>query len=200
MPELEVRAILFDMDGVLVDSFDSWWVAYNKTLERFRKGRTSREEFRKKYWGEDLKSNLKKFGLGSEAVEYCKAQYANSIGEIELFPEARKVLELLKRKFKLGLVTNTPEATVRKILKNLDIGGYFDVVITGDDVERGKPDPEMLIKACKLLNLDPGEVAIVGDTKMDVLAGRSAGCKVVGLHVDGDFKIGNLWELVDLVS
>jgi HAD superfamily hydrolase (TIGR01509 family) len=195
-----MKAILFDLDGVLIDSFDFLWITFNETLEKFGKKSVSKREYKKKYWGRDVRSNFGKFGLGDDAIKYRRAQYISHIKEIRIFPEARKILESLSKKLKLGLVTNSRAAVVHKILEYSNLKNYFDVIVTGDDVDRGKPDPEMIIKACKSLGLDPSEVIVVGDTRSDVLAGKSAGCLVVGLNVKSDFKIKRLPELVKFIE
>ena len=195
-----MKAILFDLDGVLIDSFDFLWITFNETLEKFGKRRVSKREYKKKFWGHDLKSNFGKFGLGEDAIKYRKAQYKSHIKEIRVFPEARKILESLSKKIKLGLITNSRSDVVHKILEYFNLKNYFDVIFTGDDVDKEKPDPEMIIKACKSLGLDPSEVIVVGDTRSDVLAGKSAGCTVVGLNVESDFKIKRLPELVKFVE
>ncbi len=195
-----MKAILFDLDGVLINSFDSWLVAFNETLEKFGKKRISKGEYKKKYLGHELRSTFGKFGLGDDAVEYCKTQFMNNIKEIRIFPEAKKILESLSKKFKLGLVTNSWAGFVHKTLEYFDLKNYFDVIVTGDDVEKGKPDPEIIIKACKLLGLDQSDVIVVGDERNDVLAGKSAGCTVVGLNVESDFKIKKLPELAKFID
>ncbi len=195
-----MKAILFDLDGVLIDSFDFLWITFNETLEKFGKRRVSKREYKEKYWGHDLESNFEKFGLGDDAIKYRRAQYKSHIKEIRVFPEARKILESLSKKIKLGLITNNRSGVVHKILEYSNLKNYFDVIVTGDEVDKGKPDPEMIIKACKSLGLDSSEVIVVGDTRSDVLAGKSAGCTVVGLNVKSDFKIKRLPELVKFVE
>ena len=194
-----MKAILFDLDGVLIDSFDFLCSTFNETLEKFGKRSVSKREYKKKYWGRDVRSNFGKFGLGDDAIKYRRAQYKSHIKEIRVFPEARKILESLSKKIKLGLITNNRSGVVHKILEYSNLN-YFDVIVTGDNVDKGKPDPEMIIKACKSLGLDPSEVIVVGDTRSDVLAGKSAGCTVVGLNVKSDFKIKRLPELVKFIE
>ena len=195
-----MKAILFDLDGVLIDSFDSWLVAFNETLEKFGKKRVSKGEYRKKYLGHELRHTFGKFGLGDDAVKYCKTKFIHNIKEIRIFPEVKKTLETLSKKFKLGLVTNAWKVFVHKTLEYFGLKNYFDVIITYDDVEKAKPDPESIIKACESLGLDPSDVILVGDEKNDVLAGKSAGCTVVGLNVESDFKIKKLSELTKFIE
>jgi pyrophosphatase PpaX len=95
------------------------------------------------------------------------------------------------------LVTNTPKKNVHRILEYFHLSNYFDVIVTGDDVKRGKPDAEIVLEACEKLKTKPENAILVGDTETDFMAGKSAGCSVIGVGVKsaGDERIENLYEL-----
>ncbi|RLG10173.1 hypothetical protein DRN73_08515 [Candidatus Pacearchaeota archaeon] len=198
----EINGILFDLDGVLIDSSDAWWFAVNATLKKFGKKKVSKEEFLKTYWGPHLRESFRKINLGEDAIEDCNKQYYKFVDKIKIFPESREVLSILKeeKKLKIGLVTNTPREITLFSLKKFSLLNYFDVIIGGDDVKKGKPDPEMMLKACKLLNIKPKHVALVGDTKSDIIAGRRAGIRlIIGLGIDNaDIKIKKLDEILKI--
>ncbi len=196
-----IKAVLFDLDGVLVDSLDVWYTSTNETLSKFGKKKVGKGEYLRKYWGFSLSRNFERLGLGREAVDYCLSRYEHHLGEIRPFPETEEVLaELRRRRFRLALVTNTPSGMVRRLLSQLDLERFFHVVVTGDDVRKAKPHPEAVRKACRRLGVSPQEAVLVGDTRSDVLAGRSAGVRVVGVGVEGDLRIGNLGELLPLLG
>jgi len=195
-----MKAILFDMEGVLIEPVDSRWISFNETLEKFGKRRISKREYMGEYYSLNDRANLGKFGLGDDAVKYLRERYMSNTKKIKVVPGARKTLKSLSKKLKLGLITNTPAEFVYKILEFFELKKYFDVIITRYDVKKVKPDPEMVIKACNSLGLDESEVVVVGDAKNDVLAGKSAGCTVVGLNVESDFKIKKLSELLKFVE
>ncbi len=197
--KLKLDAILFDMDGVLVDSLDAWWHALNTSLKTFGIKEISKEEFVKRYWGHDLYDNLEKMNLNIEIGLECSRIYTQYIDKIKIFPDAEKTLEKLGG-YRKGLITNTPKDSTYQILKKFDIQKYFDTIVTTDDVKKGKPDPEIVLKACKNLGVNPKNVVLVGDTWSDIEAGRGAGCTVIGLNIDGDFTIKKLYELVELVE
>jgi len=197
--KLKPDAILFDMDGVLIDSLDAWWEALNASLKIFGISGINKEEFIRKYWGHDLYDNLRKMNLDLEIGLECSRIYAQYADKIKIFPETKGVLEKLKG-YKKGLITNTPKNCTYKILEKFSIQKYFDTVVTTDDVEKGKPDPEIVLKACKDLNVDPSKVVLVGDTLSDIKAGREAGCTVVGVKVDGDFTIKDISELTKIID
>ena len=195
----KIEAILFDLDGVLINSIESWYQAFIRMLRAFGRKELSRETFEAKCWGPDLRHNLGALQLGEDAAEYCVREQLRLIALIELFPDAEEVVRRTKNdyKFKVGLVTNTPRENVTKILEHFKLSNHFDVVMTGDDVIKGKPDPEMVIKACERLNVKPDRVILVGDTKADYQAGKAAGCIIIGVGSNsaGDLHIEQLSEL-----
>jgi len=197
--EKRIEAVLFDLDGVLINSFESWYQAFNDMLRAYRKEEMSREEFTDKCWGPDLKHNLAELNLDEEAGKYCITEQLKLTALIKLFPGVKEVLNRIREEYKLkiGLVTNTPKKNVHRILEHFHLFGYFDVIVTGDDVKNGKPDAEMVIEACEKLKTKPENVILVGDTESDFMAGKSAGCTVIGVRSKsaGDMHIENLHEL-----
>jgi len=191
-------AILFDMDGVLVDSLDSWWASLNESLTKYGQAEITREEFINKYWGHDLQYNLEKMGLSYEILTFCNIAYSNHVSGVKIYPDAIPTLEKLKH-YKKAIITNTPEDCTKQIVNNLGIDKYFNAIVTVDDVARGKPSPEIVLKACNLLKVNPEDVVLVGDTDSDVKAGKVAGCTVVGVKIDADYTINTLSELSDIL-
>jgi len=124
----------------------------------------------------------------------------NSADKTKLLPDAKKVLEKIKKNnIKIGLVTNSYKSQVNRILDFHKIKKHFKVIVAGDEIERPKPYPDPILKACKQLKVDPDEVLYVGDTKIDYKAGKSAGCYVVGLNTHGDLMISRLSDLLQLI-
>lgn len=197
--KLAPSAILFDMDGVLVDSLDSWWKALNSALKRFKHKEITREEFITTYWGHDLKDNLKRLQLNPEVASFCNVTYGNHIDYIRIYPDTKETLEQLSSYTK-AIITNTPSDCARQILKKFSIEKYFQEIITSDDVTKAKPDPEIVFNACARLSVDAKKVILVGDTESDVKAGRAAGCTVIGLNVPADIVIQRLVELPGLLQ
>ena len=196
--KLAPSAILFDMDGVLVDSLDSWWKALNNALKRFKHQEITRDEFMKTYWGHDLKANLKRLQLNPEVAQFCNITYGNHLDYIKIYPDTKSTLRQLAS-YKKAIITNTPTDCARQILRKFEIEQYFKEIITSDDVVKAKPDPEIVFKACERLGVDSKTVILVGDTESDVKAGRAAGCTVVGLNIDADITIQRLFDLADLL-
>jgi beta-phosphoglucomutase len=199
MTNNKLEAILFDLDGVLIDSFESWYQAFTTMLRAFGKQQISRDTFRARCWGPDLRHNLAALQLGEDAAWYVVHEQLKLVGLIELIPGADAVVHRTREEYRLkvGLVTNTPRANVDKILDHFKLGNHFDAVLTGDDVSKGKPEPELITKACERLNVQPAHAVLVGDTRTDYQAGKAAGCFVVGVGANaaGDVHIARLEEL-----
>ena len=198
---MKFNAILFDMDGVLTDSFGSCFTAFNFALEHFGKPAISKEEYIKNCWGTPVDDDLRLY-LGrnadiKQASEFYHSNYVRFIEHSRVFPGVAEVLKFVKNKgFKTAVVTNTHRELALKILEKFNLLNYFDYVLGGDDVKAGKPDPEIVIKACDALGVLPGNAAMVGDTNADMKAGKNAGCFTIGVGVDGDIKIESSSELL----
>lgn len=197
--KIKPNAILFDMDGVLINSLDSWWKSLNKALKAFNHRVVTRNEFIERYWGYDLRDNIEKMGLNQEIANYCNAVYGEHIDSIRIYKDTKATLRTLER-YPKAIITNTPKEWTRQILKKFDIERYFTAIITSDDVTMSKPNPEIIFEACNRLNVAPGQVLLVGDTSSDVKAGEAAGCIVVGMNIKADFTIGKLSELTVILE
>lgn len=102
---------------------------------------------------------------------------------LKKLPHTDDVLRQLKRKYKLGLITNTITSTeehVRKALQRIGIEQFFDVILTSVDFGLEKPDPQIFIKALKTVNVKPEEAVMVGNRiSTDILGGNKAGMKTI---------------------
>ena len=197
--KLKPSAILFDLDGVLIDSLTAWWSSLNKSLEAFNYEPITREEFIEKYWGHDLYDNLKTMKIPMEVGNFCNNVYGEHINVIKIYPETKDTLEKLS-KYKKSIITNTPKDCAVQILKKFEIEKHFEFVLTSDDVTMAKPNPEIVLKSCEMLDVNPTEVILVGDTESDVKAGKAAGCKVIGINVDADYTINKLSDLTKIIE
>ena len=197
--KINPKAIFFDMDGVLVNSLDSWWKSLNAALKNYNVKEISREEFIEKFWGYELQENLRKLGLNKEIVTFCNNIYSVYTGEIKIFSKVKETLKKLDN-YKKAVITNTPKDCALQILKKFDIKKFFNIIVTSDQIKKGKPAPDMIYKACQELKIQPREVVLVGDTESDVKAGRAAGCKIIGINIDADFSIKTFSELLNIIE
>jgi HAD superfamily hydrolase (TIGR01509 family) len=186
----EMKAVLFDMDGVVLDSKDVWFRAFSNV------GGVSSDEFDNEYWGRDLRENLKKIGHSHE--DFCTNCIDDYLDQIKPIPGAMDVLE--KVNLKKALITNTTFICVKKMMDSLDMLEFFPVIITSDKVENAKPDPEPVRLASEKLGIKPSQAFMVGDSEEDMEAGSRAGCRTIGLGVDGDIRIETIEELLSVIE
>lgn len=174
----QYNCVLFDMDGVLINSIELWLKVGIEGLQELKITAT-REDMVK---GIVKFQSLAKIGV-QDLSTYGKrinVMFSERINEVELHENIVNVLkELKKRKIKMGVVTTSGKVAVKGLMGALKIESYFDAIVTYDDVEKHKPDPEGLYKALKTLNALPQNTIMVGDTRNDILAGKAAGTETV---------------------
>jgi N-acetyl-D-muramate 6-phosphate phosphatase len=175
-----IKAIIFDVDGVLLDSFESnfEWFCNLMRLAGYRP--PTKEEYAKLFHlsGADA---LRTFPGISDNQEFERIWKLRDVTESKppvLRHGSRSVLEALGKKYKLGIVTNrVRQYAFEPPLDSLK--SFFRVSIAFEDTEKHKPDPEPLWLAAKKLGIQPNECVYVGDAETDLLAARSAGMQFV---------------------
>lgn len=193
----DIEAVLFDMDGVLVDSFEVLYHALKDIWEKFEGCTMGRDKFEEKHWGDKLEDKVER-RWGEEAGDYFFSSVEKHFHRAKLLPGVRDVLTSIPQR--RGVVTNGPQGYTDNFLSHFDLKKHFDVIICSDDVDEIKPDPEPILKACEGLGVGPENVVFVGDTDNDVGAGRAAGVRVVGIGTPGDREIENVGELPRILS
>ena len=193
------KAVLFDLDGVLIDSYAAWFHQFQQTLRYFGYSAVSEEEFRK-HWGQSTEDDVRVFmpELTPEIVrKYFCDHYDEYIEYLQLEANAMEVLESVRSYgLRVGCVTNSHHDIVAKTLRHFSLESFFDTVVTADDVSMPKPQPEMIVKACRALDVLPCDTVFVGDTETDVKAAIRAGCVFVGYRIDAETRVESLRELL----
>lgn len=198
-----LSAIIFDMDGVLIDSKKAWYRVFNKSLAHFEHKEISVKEFEEKVWAKNFNETAKKyFHVGIDKIrDYYEKQLANFESNIGTFPDTMDSLEKLQKMgLRIAVATNTHRSHAISVLKFVSLFDYFEFVLGGDDVKNGKPEPDILLKAVEKMGLRKNSVLYVGDFKWDRIACKRAGIKFVGYGIDGDYKINNLGGLVEIIA
>jgi len=196
-------AVIFDMDGVLVDSyqahFESWRQAarihgLDMTEQQFAEtfGRTSREII-DAIWGDLVSDDTAKLWDDQKEIAYRQLLAAN-------FPEmhgAHQLLTTLRDAgFKMAVGSSGPPENVELVLKKLG-KDLFAAAVTARDVSRGKPHPEVFLKAAEKLQIEPSKCAVVEDAPAGIQAARSAG--MIAIAITGTAPRELLAEHSDLV-
>ena len=180
--ESPLKAIIFDYDGVLINSRDIGLKAYQAIAQHFGvTGYTSLKEFqsdqKRKY-----KNILHEWGATTpELVKHAETIYRavheehhKNLSEI---PGMRKVLDTLSKKYTIALVSGTYSAIIESGLKNNNMLHYFKHIIGADDVKNVKPEPDGLLLSLQKLGIQPHEAMYVGDMVIDIQMGRAAKVK-----------------------
>ena len=197
-----IKAVLFDMDGVLVDSFEAWFRLVNSASNEFDYPDISRQQFKSVY-GQSTALDVALFFPGRTVLEIDN-YYENHFYDFKEFvypaPECHATVEELKRLgVNLAVITNTAGSLAREILKDLNIG--IDCIIGGDEVANGKPAPDIVFKACDLLGVSVEETILVGDSIYDMEAAKASGSCAIGINgAVGDCTIDALRELTGIVK
>lgn len=200
------------MDGVLFNTEDLAHGVFEKLANEFEN--QFKEDDHKailgtseKFWSEYF---IKKWNLTMKSKDFASLFWEGLEKEAEnrlkLMPGAIECLQKAKKKhYKIALVTSSPKRVVETKLERLTLHGFFDVIVTGDEILRGKPDPEPYLIAMKRLGLQKNECVVIEDALSGVRSGKSAGCYVVAVptkHANGldyseaDAVIGSLDEIV----
>lgn len=183
-----IRAALFDFDGVLVDSmgyhvrawkevFSEYGVEVNPREVLLREGSRSQGVA----WGivDDHKLDISPEVLQDLVQRKQQIYRANTCAAVQ--PGADRLLQTLKEAgLKLGLVTGSTADNVREVLSE-DMLAQFDVIVTADDVQEGKPNPEPFLKAAGSLEVEPEHCLVIENAPLGIRAARAAGMWVIAL-------------------
>jgi pyrophosphatase PpaX len=201
-PMIHAQAVLFDLDGVLVDSYRYWFRLFNQALMHFGHQPINQRIFRNS-WGQSTAEDVRIFmpeRTLPEVRAYFVRHRADHVRYFRADPRAAPVLRKLHdRGLGLGCVTNSHRAITRAELTETRLDQFFKVVLTADDVKNPKPHPEMILTACRRLRTPPSNAVFIGDTRTDQQAGQSAGCTFVSFRFGSPLSIDRLDHLPDLI-
>lgn len=181
-------AVIFDVDGVLIDSYEphyqSWVRLFSEldvqfTEDQFRAtfGRTNRDIFMQLFPGEMSEEEMRERGERKEVLyrEIISEELAPMSGAVEL------VHALAAEDFAVGVGSSGPPENIELTLKRLQLTDLIQAAVTGADVERGKPDPEVFLLGAERLGVQPAHCAVVEDAPQGVEAANRAGMASIAL-------------------
>jgi HAD superfamily hydrolase (TIGR01509 family) len=196
-------AVIFDLDGILVDTehykFKAWQEAFRTlgievTWEEFRQefivqGSTfveflERRDYKEEFIEDDVRPVANRYFL--KAIEE----------EVPAMPGAVEVLVRLHEEFVLGLASNSYWLYVDKLLEKFGMKRYFKAIANGSEVENLKPHPEVLLLAAERMDVDPEVCVVIEDAPKGIVAARNAGMKGIAIPTEdtetGDFSQADL--------
>ncbi|MEA3201667.1 MAG: beta-phosphoglucomutase [Thermoplasmata archaeon] len=184
---MSLRAVIFDVDGILVKSMENHAAAYQKVFAEIGVAIEAREVYANegRRSPEVIASLAQERGLDLspaklDAMNHAKQAAFYAFGPAPLYPGVQALLEkLAAHGLRLAAVTGTNRANVEHHLGAL--AKLFDVIVTADDVARTKPDPEPYLAALAKLGLRADECIVVENAPLGVKSGRAAGLRVIGV-------------------
>jgi len=212
-----LSAIIFDLDGVLADS-EPWWNKIDAELLA-EYGVTYRGEYHRNVVGvsyrvavEFYRKAFELFVVTDEMMRR-RGEIATEFfaGRVGLFPDVTEVLkELQQMKLHLAVATSSVSASARPFLDRHQLTGFFEVIVTGEEVEHGKPAPDIYLCAAKNLGIPAGTCLVVEDALPGIAAAKAAKMRVVAIpdrrfvdqhefEKETDYALKSLRELPALV-
>jgi len=205
----QIRAVLFDLDGVLVDATEWHYEALNRALGLF--GYTiSRYEHLTTYNGLPTKRKLEMLSVEKSLprglhsiISRIKQKYTRE--EIlrnctPVFEKEFMIRQLKREGYLLAVCSNAVRESVERMLLASGIVEQFDYLISNEDVTKPKPDPEMYLKACAHLGVEPSQCVIVEDAEHGLEAARRAGANVCQVSGFGEVDYDRIHRFIQSVE
>ena len=200
-----IEAVVFDLDGVLVDS-EHLWDDVREALAREGGGRwheraqadmmgMSSTEW-SRYMHDVIGLSETPEEINAEVVRRMEARYSD---HLPLIDGATEAVERLAGSFRLGLASSSNRAVIDSVLAGSGLAAWFEVTVSSEEVRRGKPAPDVFLEAARRLALAPVRCAAVEDSANGVRAARAAGMRVIAIPNRRYPPPGDALALADLI-
>lgn len=177
-----LEAILFDVDGVLVDSEKLYCASIQRTFREYRV-ELSQEEYIKWWMIEINPEGALKYYNIKDSLEGFRAKRAKHLdglfNNLQMMPYAREIVDYLGQDFPLAVVSSAPRSEVLMKLNKFNLADKFKVMVTASEVTRRKPHPEPYQKAVQLLHIAPENALVIEDNPSGITSAKAAGCKAI---------------------
>jgi HAD superfamily hydrolase (TIGR01509 family) len=198
-----IKALIFDMDGLMIDSERLYFQAERDIARKFQK--TVENETLWKMMGRSPHEGLAIFIQDldlpltvDEAIEMRTGMMQEKLRtDLESMPGLDHILGAFYGRLKLAVCTGAPQEFLNIVLDKLQIRYRFAALQDSDDIKKGKPDPEIYLKACEKLKLQPEECIVLEDSSNGVLSAKRAGCFVIA--VPSDYTHGQDFRAADAI-
>lgn len=205
-----LKAILFDFDGVIVNSDKHSLYCFQKSFEHFHLLKPSFADIMK-YNGHTVINMLKYLlpNADDEQLNQLHEEYKKVSDEsftmIELMPGVEEVISNIGVKYKLAIVSSRRTISLHKLLLHHELNNYFLIVVGREDVQNHKPHPEGIEKALAAIEVKPSEAIFIGDAEQDVHAAKNAGMPCVLINENDNihqakYHIKSIAELPGLIK
>lgn len=202
---MRIEAIVFDMDGVLIDAKDWHYRALNRALELF--GYTiDRAEHLSTFDGLPTRRKLELLsedrglprglhGFLSELKQIYTIDQVHADCR-PLFVHEYALSNLKSRGYRLALASNSVRRSVELMMEKSGLAGYFDVMLSNEDIVRPKPSPDIYLRACELVGVEPSRALVVEDNVNGIRAAEAAGCPVLVVRSVEEVELSRIVEAV----
>jgi len=212
-----IKALCFDVDGTLSNTDDLYVHKISHFFPRFLFRDPNYAARRFVMWveapGNALLGLTDTIGLDDEIaalIDWLSRHQKKSSKTFWLIPDVDKMLAQLKGHYPMAVVSARDEKGTMRFLEQFDLVKYFDVIVTGQSAKHTKPYPDPILLAAQEMGVKPKECLMIGDTTVDMRAGKSAGTQLVGVlcgfgeepelrKIGADVILNNTPELVDLL-
>lgn len=183
----DIKAVIFDMDGLMFDTERVYVEAMDYIGEKIGLGKLGyivrktlgmNRSSARKVWIDELGENYDEEAINREIIIYYTEYYKNNTVPVK--DGLYELLEYLEENnYKIALASSSEKEIIIRHLKETNIDKYFSVIVSGEDFEVSKPNPDIYLKACELLKEEPKNCIALEDSKNGLLAAYNAGCKPV---------------------
>lgn len=202
---MQYKAVIFDMDGLLIDSEPQWQEAGRETIRQFgyelsEEAYNSSTGLRTEEWIEHW---FRHFGINMvEAPQAVNLIIEKAIDKIDRnghpLPGVDDILSFFrKREFRIGLATSSPHSLVDVVLRKLDLAGTFDAIASAGDLPYGKPHPQVYLDCAASLGCPPIQCIAFEDSYYGMIAAKAARMKCVVVPHPGAYDHPK-WSAADL--
>jgi HAD superfamily hydrolase (TIGR01509 family) len=187
-PQNGFDAVIFDCDGTLVDSMPAHFEAWRHALAAHGAGGVFSEDVFYAMGGRpsaDIVSEINSeydLHLDPESVASTKRrEFLKRLDSITLIEEVAEFARSLRGRVPMVIATGGNRMTIEQTLRQVGVSDWFDEVVTSDDVERGKPEPDIFLRAAELVGVPPEKCLVLEDAPPGILAARRAGMQVLAI-------------------
>lgn len=213
-----IKALCFDVDGTLSDTDDLYARKVSPYLPPTLFPDPDHSARQIVMWmeapGNALLGFADKIGVDDEmgvAINWMSRHQSHTLKKFILIPGVDEMLAALKGHYPMAVVSARHEKSTMRFLEQFDLVKYFDAIVTGLSAPRTKPFPDPILLAAQKMGVSPDECLMIGDTTVDIRAGKSAGAQTVGvlcgfgeeqelIHMGADLILSNTHEVADVLN
>ena len=193
-----LKAVLYDLDGVLIDSMQAWFRVIERGARELGHPEVGFERFHRTF-GQGVEADRLEFfpeWTARELEVFYERTFVEELGAVEVKGAAEHVLEAARRRgLRQALVTNTPLPLAREVLRSKRLDLHLDALACAGEAAE-KPAPDLIWLALHRLGVSAADALYVGDTETDRAAARAAVIRFAGLGIEGDLTFTRLDELL----